>query len=130
MVAVVTCEAGQDYAVQMDEPRPFSLPPALPLAKRQMRLIDESYDRRRTGSNTYAVSDPHWRVEGLEPASPWLDVCVRRIGITSVISAIALVRAACWARSRRRGRSTGAKRVWCPTTSASTAATGARPSSA
>lgn len=58
-----------------------------------MRLIDKSYDRRKTGPNTYSTSEPHWRVEELDPPSPWLDACMPRIGITSLIPAIALVQA-------------------------------------
>lgn len=75
----------------MDEARALLIATCASLAKLQMRLIAKSYDRRRTGPNTYAVTDPHWRIEELVPPSPWLDACMPRIGITSVISAIALV---------------------------------------
>lgn len=77
----------------MDQARALLIATCGALARLQMRLINKSYDRRKTGPNTYAVNEPHWRVEELDPPSPWLDACMPRIGITSLIPAIALVQA-------------------------------------
>ncbi|ULU26580.1 hypothetical protein [Dyella terrae] len=77
----------------MDEARALLIAACCSLAKLQMRLIDLSYQRRKTGPHTWSMADPHWRVEELDPPSPWLDACAPRIGVTSVITAIALVQA-------------------------------------
>lgn len=58
-----------------------------------MRLIDLSYQRRKTGPHSWSMAEPHWRVEELDPPSPWLDACAPRIGVTNAIPAIALVQA-------------------------------------
>lgn len=56
-----------------------------------MRLIDKTYDRRKTGPNTYSMSEAFWHVGGLDPLPPWLDACAPRVLVSSLVPAIALV---------------------------------------
>lgn len=77
----------------MDEPRTLLIAACGSLARLQLRLIDLSYQRRKTGPHTWAKTEPHWRVEELDPPSPWLDTCAPRVDIVNLIPAIALVQA-------------------------------------
>lgn len=77
----------------MDEARTLLIATCGSLARLQMRLLDLWHQRRRTGPQTWSMTEPHWRVEELELPSPWLDTCAPRVGIDSVIPAIALVQA-------------------------------------
>lgn len=75
----------------MDEARSLLIAACGSLARLQIRLIDQTYSRRKAPNGAWIMSDPDWRVEELDPPSPWLDACAPRVGITSVISAISLV---------------------------------------
>lgn len=77
----------------MDEARALLIATCGSLARLQKRLIDLWHQRRKTGPHTWSMSEPHWRVEELDPPSPWLDACAPRVGIDTVIPAIALVQA-------------------------------------
>lgn len=77
----------------MDEARTLLIAACSSLARLHMRLIALWHWRRRTGPSTWSLSDPHWRVEELDPPSPWLDACAPRTEIANLIPAIALVQA-------------------------------------
>lgn len=77
----------------MDEARALLISTCSALARLQMRLIDKTYDRRKTGPNTYSMSEPFWHVGELDPLSPWLDACAPRALVSNLVPAIALVQA-------------------------------------
>ncbi|NII74192.1 hypothetical protein FHW84_002777 [Dyella sp. SG562] len=77
----------------MDEARTLLIATCGSLARLHMRLIGQWHWRRQTGPKTWSLSDPHWRVEELDPPSPWLDACAPRTEIANLIPAIALVQA-------------------------------------
>lgn len=77
----------------MDEARSLLIAACGSLARLQSRLISQTYSRRKAPNGAWIMADPDWRVEEIDPPSPWLDACAPRIGITSVISAIPLVQA-------------------------------------
>ena len=76
----------------MDEARALLISTCSALARLQMRLVDKTYDRRKTGPNTYSMSEPFWHVGELAPLSPWLDACAPRAPGLSVAPLANLVR--------------------------------------
>lgn len=77
----------------MDETRSLLIASCSSLARLHIRLIDQWHQRRKTGPQTWSMAEPHWRVEELDPPSPWLDACAPRVEISTLIPAVALVQA-------------------------------------